>query len=200
MCQSPTLDYPESQSKLFNSHYIDLLLEEGAILLTEEEKTIKQKNDNTDHILYNNQNSIENIETTNQKCIQLLPENKCKEFIEHCNSISFNWKLTTIGCFKLQLIQWYPIASNWTMTQIYDVKLQMLLWEDKDRNSKQHKSTKAHSMEKVQYTKNPEKEKKKLTSIKSKQKIQHLQHKHTYPRMWRKEIFPITAKQTMAND
>ena len=162
MCQSPTFDYPESQSKLFNSHYIDLLLEEGAILLTEEEKTIKQKNDNTDHILYNNQNSIENIETTNQKCIQLLPENKCKEFIEHCNSISFNWKLTTIGCFKLQLIQWYPIASNWTMTQIYDVKLQILLWEDKDRNSKQHKSTKAHSMEKVQYTKNPEKEKKKI--------------------------------------
>ena len=150
MCQSPTLDYPESKSELFNSHYIDLLLEEGAILLTEEEKTIKQKKDNTDHIL------------PDQKCIQLLPENKCEEFIEHCNSVSFNWKLTTIGCFKLQLIQWYPIASNWTMTQIYDVKLQMLLWEEKDKNSREQESIGAHSMEEVKYIKNQEKETKKI--------------------------------------
>ena len=158
MCQSPTLDYPKSKSELFNSHYIDLVLEEGAILLTEKDKSIEQENCNTDQTLHNKQNSIEDIETPDQKCIQLLPENKCREFIEHCNLISFNWKLTTIGCFKLQLIQWYPIASDWTTTQIYDVKLQMFLWEETNKNLNEQEYTSTQSMEEVKHIKNPEKE------------------------------------------
>ena len=157
MCQSPTLDYPDSKSQLFNSHYIDLLLEEGSILLAEEEKSIKQENCNTDHTLHNNQNSTEDIETPDQKCIQLLPENKCKEFIDHCNSISFNWKLTTIQCLKLQLIQWYPMASSWTTTQIYDVKLQMLLWEKTNEESKEQQAIAVQSMEEIKHIKNQEK-------------------------------------------
>ena len=157
MSQSPTWDYPESKSQLFNNHYIDLLLEEGSILLAKEEKSINQENCNTEHTLHNNQNLTEDIETPDQKCIQLLPENKCKEFIDHCNSISFNWKLTTIECFKLQLIQWYPIASSWTTTQIYDVKLQILLWEETNEDSKEQEAIATQSMEEIKHIKNQEK-------------------------------------------
>ena len=117
MCQNPTLDYPDSKSELFNSHYIDLLLEEGTIILAEEEKSMKQENCNTEETIHNKQNSIGDIEAPNQKCIQLLPEDKCREFIEHCNSISFNWKLTTIGCFKLQLIYNLKLHMQHTMKQ-----------------------------------------------------------------------------------
>ena len=92
MCQEPKLEYPQSKSELFNNQYIDLLLEEGAIILTDKNKDIEQEINVEEKSIHNKQNSDKEIQAIQSKWIQLIPEDKCKRFIDHCDSIIFDWK------------------------------------------------------------------------------------------------------------
>ena len=126
MCEKPKLEYPKSKSKLFNGHCIDLLLEEGAILLTKKDEAREKEDNMVDHIIHTKQKLNEEIDAKKQKWIQIIPEEQYKGFVEHCNSSTFDWRLTTVQEFKSELKKWYPEASNWTSTQIYNLKLHML--------------------------------------------------------------------------
>ena len=125
MCEKPKLEYPESKSKLFNGHYVDLLLEEGAFLLTKEEKISQKKDNRTNQDIHTKQKINEDFETNNQQGIQILTKEQYEGFMEYCNSKTWDWKFIPIQRFRSKIKRWHPEASHWSSTQIWKLRLHM---------------------------------------------------------------------------
>lgn len=125
MCEKPKLEYPESKSKLFNGYYMDLLLEEGAILLTKEDIMRKNKDNMNSQIIHTKHQLNKDIDAKKQKGIQILPKEQYEGFMEHCDSSTCDWRFTPIKRFRPKLKSWYPEISHWSSTQIFNLRLHM---------------------------------------------------------------------------
>ena len=136
-CKEPNLQYPQSKSELFNNYQIDLLLEEGVILLIDKNKASLQKTDIKGKDSQDEHNPNTEINTIQQKWIQLVPS--YKKFMDHCNSKTFDWKSASFMEFTSELQEWNTETLKWTSTQINELIRQMLLVEETNIDPKKNK-------------------------------------------------------------
>ena len=127
MSTTPTLEYPQSKLELFNFYYMDLILEEGIMILANKYQGMGYENQSRETKTHIEQNPDEKINTIPSRKEDFLPDSECRRFIDHCNFESFDWKVATFFNFQSKLEEWYPQAANWTPTNIHDLKSQMLL-------------------------------------------------------------------------
>ena len=154
-CKEPNLQYPQSKSELFNNYQIDLLLEEGVILLMNKNKDSHQKTDIKGKESQDKHNPNTEINAIQQKWIQLVPS--YKKFIDHCNSKTFNWKSASFMEFTSELQEWNSETLRWTSTQIHDLIRQMLLVEETKINSHENKPSNRNKIVSNKYFKPPTK-------------------------------------------